>query len=68
MPTIYEVAKRARVSTATVSRILNQQSPGSPSTRRRVMRNALPPASVTLPHKLVVRGSTGPARTRKGSA
>ena len=38
MPTIYEVAKKARVSTATVSRILNQQSAGSPSTRRRVMQ------------------------------
>jgi LacI family repressor for deo operon, udp, cdd, tsx, nupC, and nupG len=38
MPTIYEVAKRARVSAATVSRILNRPSVGAPATRRRVLQ------------------------------
>ena len=38
MPTIYEVAKRARVSTATVSRVLSQPDVVSPSTRRRVLQ------------------------------
>ena len=37
MPTIYEVAKRARVSTATVSRVLSQPDVVSPATRRRVL-------------------------------
>jgi LacI family repressor for deo operon, udp, cdd, tsx, nupC, and nupG len=38
MPNIYEVAKRARVSTATVSRVLSQPSVVSPATRERVMQ------------------------------
>ena len=29
-------------------------------------RNSLRPASVTRPHNLIVRGTTGPARSRKG--
>ena len=37
MPTIYEVAKRARVSTATVSRVLSQPDVVAPVTRRRVL-------------------------------
>src|SRR5204863_6207647 len=36
--TIYEVAKRAAVSTATVSRVLSQPDVVSPVTRRRVLR------------------------------
>jgi len=40
MPTIYEVAKRARVSAATVSRILNRPTVGAPATRRRVLQAA----------------------------
>src|SRR4029434_1112324 len=35
---IYEVAKRAGVSTATVSRVLSQPSVVSPDTRRRVLQ------------------------------
>src|SRR5215212_8468648 len=35
---IYEVAKRAGVSTATVSRVLSQPSVVSPDTRRKVMQ------------------------------
>ena len=38
MANIYEVAKRACVSTATVSRVLSQPSMVSPLTRRRVMQ------------------------------
>ena len=38
VPTIYEVAKRAGVSTATVSRVLSQPDVVSPDTRRRVLR------------------------------
>ena len=38
MPTIYEVAKRARVSTATVSRVLSQPGVVAESTRRRVLQ------------------------------
>jgi len=38
MSTIYEVAKRAGVSTATVSRILSRASVGAPATRRKVMQ------------------------------
>jgi len=38
MATIYEVAKRAGVSTATVSRVLSQPDVVSPATRRRVLR------------------------------
>jgi len=37
MPTIYEVAKRAGVSTATVSRVLSRPDVVAPTTRRRVM-------------------------------
>ncbi len=37
MPTIYEVARRARVSTATVSRVLRQPLVVAPLTRRRVL-------------------------------
>ena len=37
MPNIYEVAKRAGVSTATVSRVLSQPSVVAPGTRRKVM-------------------------------
>src|SRR6266496_209738 len=37
VPTIYEVARRAGVSTATVSRVLSQPQVVSPATRRRVM-------------------------------
>jgi LacI family repressor for deo operon, udp, cdd, tsx, nupC, and nupG len=37
LSTIYEVAKRARVSTATVSRVLSQPTVVTPSTRRRVL-------------------------------
>ena len=37
MPTIYEVAKRARVSTATVSRVLSRPDVVAEKTRRRVM-------------------------------
>ncbi len=37
MPTIYEVARRAGVSTATVSRVLSQPDVVSPTTRRRVL-------------------------------
>jgi len=37
VPTIYEVAKRAGVSTATVSRVLSQPAVVSPATRRRVL-------------------------------
>lgn len=36
-PTIYQVAKRAGVSTATVSRVLSQPDVVAPSTRRKVM-------------------------------
>lgn len=35
--TIYDVARRAKVSTATVSRVFSQQAPVSEKTRRRVM-------------------------------
>jgi DNA-binding LacI/PurR family transcriptional regulator len=35
---IYEVAKRAGVSTATVSRVLSQPAVVSPDTRRKVMQ------------------------------
>src|SRR5438105_7754079 len=38
MPNIYEVARRAGVSTATVSRVLSQPDVVSPSTRSRVLR------------------------------
>src|SRR5206468_9250343 len=38
MPNIYEVAKRAGVSTATVSRVLSHPAVVSPDTRRRVLR------------------------------
>jgi len=38
VPNIYEVARRARVSTATVSRVLSQPSVVAPATRRRVMQ------------------------------
>jgi LacI family repressor for deo operon, udp, cdd, tsx, nupC, and nupG len=38
VPNIYEVAKRARVSTATVSRVLSQPNVVAPATRRRVMQ------------------------------
>ena len=38
MANIYEVAKRAGVSTATVSRVLSQPSVVSPDTRRKVMQ------------------------------
>lgn len=38
MLTIYEVAKRARVSTATVSRVLSQPDVVAPTTRRRVLQ------------------------------
>src|SRR6185503_12053146 len=38
MPTIYEVAKRASVSTATVSRVLSRPDVVAPTTRRRVMQ------------------------------
>ena len=38
MSNIYEVAKRAGVSTATVSRVLSQPSVVSPDTRRRVLQ------------------------------
>jgi LacI family repressor for deo operon, udp, cdd, tsx, nupC, and nupG len=37
VPNIYEVAKRAGVSTATVSRVLSQPSVVAPDTRKRVM-------------------------------
>jgi len=37
VPTIYEVAKRAGVSTATVSRVLSQPDVVAPATRRRVL-------------------------------
>ena len=37
VPTIYEVARRAGVSTATVSRVLSQPQVVSPATRRKVM-------------------------------
>jgi LacI family repressor for deo operon, udp, cdd, tsx, nupC, and nupG len=37
VPTIYEVAKKAAVSTATVSRVLSQPDVVSPATRRRVL-------------------------------
>src|SRR6478609_10679747 len=37
MPNIYEVAKRAGVSTATVSRVLSRPQVVSPETRRRVL-------------------------------
>src|SRR4051794_34001932 len=38
MSTIYEVAKRAGVSTATVSRVLSQPDLVTPDTRRKVMQ------------------------------
>jgi LacI family transcriptional regulator, repressor for deo operon, udp, cdd, tsx, nupC, and nupG len=38
VPNIYEVAKRAGVSTATVSRVLSRPEVVAPSTRRKVMR------------------------------
>jgi LacI family transcriptional regulator, repressor for deo operon, udp, cdd, tsx, nupC, and nupG len=38
VPNIYEVARRAGVSTATVSRVLSQPSVVSPDTRRRVLQ------------------------------
>jgi LacI family repressor for deo operon, udp, cdd, tsx, nupC, and nupG len=38
VPNIYEVAKRAGVSTATVSRVLSQPSVVAPATRRRVLQ------------------------------
>jgi LacI family transcriptional regulator, repressor for deo operon, udp, cdd, tsx, nupC, and nupG len=38
VPTIYEVAKRARVSTATVSRVLSQPDVVAAATRRRVLQ------------------------------
>lgn len=38
MATIYEVARRARVSTATVSRVLSQPDVVAPATRRRVLQ------------------------------
>ena len=38
MPTIYEVAKRARVSTATVSRVLSRPEVVAENTRRRVLQ------------------------------
>ena len=38
MATIYEVAKRARVSTATVSRVLSLPGVVAPTTRRRVLK------------------------------
>jgi len=38
MPTIYEVARRAGVSTATVSRVLSRPEVVAPDTRRRVMQ------------------------------
>src|SRR5262245_49206470 len=38
VPNIYEVAKRAGVSTATVSRVLSQPDVVTPATRRRVLR------------------------------
>ncbi len=38
VPNIYQVAKRAGVSTATVSRVLSQPDVVAPDTRRRVMR------------------------------
>src|SRR5215471_16370660 len=38
VPNIYQVAKRAGVSTATVSRVLSRLDVVAPSTRRRVMR------------------------------
>jgi LacI family repressor for deo operon, udp, cdd, tsx, nupC, and nupG len=38
VPNIYEVAKRAGVSTATVSRVLSQPNVVAPATRRRVMQ------------------------------
>ncbi len=38
MPNIYEVARRAGVSTATVSRVLSQPAVVSPATRHRVLR------------------------------
>src|SRR6476469_10169198 len=37
MPNIYEVAKRAGVSTATVSRVLSRPQVVAPETRRRVL-------------------------------
>ena len=38
MANIYEVARRAGVSTATVSRVLSQPNMVSPDTRRKVMQ------------------------------
>ena len=38
MPTIHDVARRARVSTATVSRVLSRPDIVAPDTRRRVLR------------------------------
>ena len=38
MPNIYEVAKRAGVSTATVSRVLSRPQVVAPETRRRVLQ------------------------------
>src|SRR5437667_3315121 len=38
VPNIYEVAKRAGVSTATVSRVLSRPEVVAPGTRRKVMR------------------------------
>src|SRR3989454_11057138 len=38
VPNIYEVAKRAGVSTATVSRVLSRPDVVAPNTRRKVMR------------------------------
>ena len=38
VPNIYAVAKRAGVSTATVSRVLSRPEVVAPSTRRKVMR------------------------------
>src|SRR5213594_2521650 len=38
VPNIYEVAKRAGVSTATVSRVLSRPEVVAPNTRRKVMR------------------------------
>ncbi len=62
MSTIKDVANLAKVSIATVSRVLNDTGPVSPDEilLRRIQESAEPVRNIVLPDQLMVRGSTGP--------